>query len=202
MAFATDRSREPKPTKRYRDNNHSSSQTFGPEMQAPHYHKLTDLPSAPVMIPSEFTNATADHWSKPYGFCYIPQHNTSMDSIPLFSSAFNFLSDLHTHNVAISPPQTPLPNACGNVCLPSTPTEYSSAEDYPSFDPNTLMPASPPDSYVSANSPRPATEMMLNEALSSFNISYGESGISMETNVSSASGLRSSARTANFLPSL
>ncbi|KAG2179024.1 hypothetical protein INT43_001873 [Umbelopsis isabellina] len=192
MAFATDESREPKPTKRYRENNqHSSTRPpFRPDMQNSTLHKPSALPSAPVMIPNDLNNV--DHWNKPNGFCFIPQHqNLALETIPLFSSAFNFLSDLHTQNVALSPPQTPLPNNYINTGLPSTPTEYSSAGDYPSYDPDTLMPASPPESYASANSPRPATEIMLNEALSSFNISYGESGISMETNVSSASGLRS-----------
>jgi hypothetical protein len=192
MAFATDESREPKAAKRHRDNDHStSSQTYKPEMQASNYHKPADLPIAPLMIPSEIPNL--DQWNKSSGFCFIPQqHSIAMDTIPLFSSAFNFLSDVHTQNIAMSPPQTPLPNTYGSTCLPSTPTEYSATtEDYSSFDPNTLMPASPPESYVSANSPRPATEMILNEALSSFHISYGESGISVETNVSSASGLRS-----------
>ncbi|KAM3581998.1 hypothetical protein VKS41_005437 [Umbelopsis sp. WA50703] len=191
MAFATDESREPKPTKRYPEYNHSStSRPFRPDMQASTLHKPSAMPSAPVIIPNDMHHV--DQWSKPNGFCFIPQHqNLALETIPLFSSAFNFLSDLHTHNVALSPPQTPLPSNYGNACLPSTPTEYSSTEDYSSYDTNTLMPASPPDSYASANSPRPATEMMLNDALSSFNISYGESGISMETNVSSASGLRS-----------
>ncbi|GAB5589339.1 hypothetical protein Unana1_04239 [Umbelopsis nana] len=167
-------------------------------MQPSHFHKPADLPTAPVMIQNEMPNL--DQWNKSYGFCYIPQqHSIAMDTIPLFSSAFNFLGDFHTPSVAMSPPQTPLPNSYGGgTFLPSTPTEYSAAtEDYSSFDPNTLMPASPPESYASANSPRPATEVMLNEALSSFHISYGESGISMETNVSSASGLRSLIETFN-----
>ncbi|KAI8583343.1 hypothetical protein K450DRAFT_223170 [Umbelopsis ramanniana AG] len=190
MAFATDDSREPKPTKSYRENQYVPLSQ--PQMQASNRHKPSDLPSAPVMIPNDIPNL--DQWNKSYGFCYIPQeHSMTMDTIPLFSSAFNFLGDIHTHPIAMSPPQTPLTNAYENNGHPTTPTEYSAAtSEYSGFDVNTLMPASPPESYASANSPTPAaTEVILNEALSSFHISYGESGISMETNVSSASGLRS-----------